>query len=66
MLSSSQIAGFFDDQYLEGMHQYHFLDCSSVTTAFGLVCPGLPSHSQTCLDLLQVPLLHLGPWLDQK
>ena len=66
MLSSSHIAGFLDHQYQGGMHECHFLDGSSVTTAFGLVCPGLPSHLQTCLDLLRVPLLDLGLWLDQK
>ena len=29
---------------------------ASETTTFGCACPGIPSHSQTCLDLPRVSL----------
>lgn len=60
ILSSSQIAGFFDYQYLwnQCISIFDFFhgdirqgDVFCEFTEFGWVCPGMPRNTQTCLDL---------------
>ena len=69
MLSSSQIPRFFGHQYLwkQYINIFDFLHgnihqekvvCEATT--FGWVWPGMPIHTQTCLDSPGVPLGGLG------
>ena len=60
---------------LELMHQFFFYfslgdihqeKVSCETTTFGLVCPGMPCHAQTCLDVPGVPLCSFGALLGKK
>ena len=61
MLLSNQIARFFDHQYLWKESSdildfvtgdIHYRKVVTVTTTFGWVWPGRPSHAQTCQDLV--------------
>ena len=59
MLSSNQIAVFFDHQYLwkQYINIFDFLrrdihkeQIACEVTTFGWVCPGMPNHTQIRLD----------------
>ena len=65
MLSSNQITGVFDYQYLriECINFFDFLHgyirqgkVACETTVFGWVYLGMPSNAQTCLDLPGLPV----------
>ena len=69
MLLSNQLAEFLSHQYLwkecmdnlDFMHgDIHQLKVASETSTSGWVFPGIPSQSQTYLELPRVPLD--GPW----
>ena len=65
MRLSNQIARIVDDQYLwkecinffDFLHGYiHQGKVAHETNIFGWVCPGIPSHTQTCLNFPRAPL----------